>query len=145
MNKASDFIGKRLLAIDYGRKRIGIAVCDELHITVSSRDLQQHDNSPLISKINNLAQRERVAAIIVGVPFRHDEETTPLIEEIEQFIKDAAEITCLPIIPFDESFSSKRAMQAMISSGIKKKQRAQKGNTDSAAAVIILRDFLQSL
>lgn len=142
---AKDFTGKRLIAFDYGRKRVGTAVCDELHITVSAREVLRRDDVRFNDLVLQLAERERVAAIIVGVPYRSDGEITPLIIEIQKFIEDISLLLNLPIIPFDESFSSRRAMQAMIAAGIKKQNRAKKGATDSAAATIILRDFLQNI
>lgn len=141
----ADFIGRRLLAFDYGRKRVGTAVCDELHITVSAREVLLRDDAKFMDMVRHIAERERVAAIIVGIPYRSDEEITPLIVEIQKFIEKISVLINLPVIPFDEAFSSRRAMQAMIASGIKKRNRAKKGAADSAAATIILRDFLQSI
>ncbi|GAB1430033.1 Holliday junction resolvase RuvX [Ignavibacteria bacterium] len=142
---SADFAGKRLLALDYGRKRVGTAVCDELHITVSAREVLLRDNIRFMDMVRLLAERERVAAVIVGVPYRNDEEITPLIVEIQEFIEKISLLINLPVIPFDEAFSSRRAMQAMIAVGIKKQSRAKKGATDSAAATVILRDFLQNI
>ncbi len=136
--------GKRIGAVDYGLKRIGFAVCDELHITTSPRGVLQ--NTPDIWD-NLLAAfaHERLGAVIVGVPYRVDGATTPFIETIEKFIVELRVRSGLLIIAVDESFSSRHAMQSMVASGVKKKQRAQKGRTDEVAAALILRDFLEEL
>lgn len=140
---AADLRGKRIVGLDYGRRRVGTAVCDELHITVSAREVLHRDNPQFWEQVCLLAERERAAAIVVGVPYRHDGAGTELIAEIEQFITETAAITGRRVIAVDEAFSSRRAMQTMIAAGVKKQQRAKKGTTDSAAAVIILRDFLE--
>lgn len=143
--KASHFRGQRLLAVDYGRKRVGTAVCDELHITVSGREVLQRDHPDFWGQLLRLIEKERAAAIIVGVPYRHDGQTTSLIKEIERFIAKTADISDKPVIPVDESYSSRQAVQTMISAGVKKQKRAQKGAADAVAATLILRDYLNQI
>lgn len=143
--KAHDFRGLRLLAIDYGRRRVGTAVCDELHITVSAREVLQRDHPDFWELLLRLIEKERAAAIIVGVPFRHDGASTPLIGEIEKFIADTAAKSGKTVIPVDESYSSRRAVQTMIAAGVKKQKRAQKGIADAVAAALILREYLNQL
>lgn len=140
--KANDFHGQRLFAVDYGRRRVGTAVCDELHITVSAREVLQRDHPDFWEQLLRLIEKERAAAIIVGVPYRHDGQTTSLLREIERFMTEAARRSAKPVIPVDESYSSRQGVQAMIAAGVKKQKRAQKGAADAVAATLILREYL---
>jgi putative Holliday junction resolvase len=140
-----DLKGKRLVALDYGRKRVGLAVCDELHITVSPRKFYDITDDKFWNDLLVDLATERAGAIIVGVPFRLDNIETEIIKEIRQFIVDIKERTDLPVYEQDEAFSSVDAMKTMLSNGTKKSKRAKKGSADKIAAAIILRDFLQEL
>ena len=137
--------GKRIGAFDYGLKRIGFAVTDEFHITTSPRRIFDADSETLMDEISEEVIKERLGAIVIGIPYRHDGQTTDVIEEIKEFIAKVEEVTGLEVYPYDESFSSCRAMETMISIGKKKKQRRTKGSADKIAAAIILRDFLREL
>lgn len=145
MSKYPDFKGKRLGAIDFGRKRVGFAVCDEFHITVNPRKFYLFDSISFWDDLLNDLKKENLSAVIVGVPYRLDNQETDVIKSIKEFIDELKNKSGLEIIPFDESFSSKKAMKTMIEIGYKKKKRAQKGNTDQIAAAVILRDFLKEL
>jgi len=138
-----DMKGKRLVGIDYGLKRVGLAVCDELHITVTPRRtfqrLQKDFWEALIKAINN----ENPSAIIVGVPFGFEESKANIAKDVFKFIKELKKRTDLEIIPYDESFSSYEAMDTMLTIGKKKKKRAVKETKDMIAAAIILRSFLR--
>ena len=140
-----DLRGKRLASLDYGRKRVGFAVCDELHITVTPRKFYDITDENFWKHLLTDIIVERVSAIIVGVPYRHDNIQTEMILEIKQFIEEVKVKTELPVYEQDEAFSSKEAMGTMINIGRKKKKRAQKGSADMVAAAVILRDFLQEL
>lgn len=141
----SELLGKRLASLDYGRKRVGFAVCDELHITVSPRKFYDITDAKFWDNLLADLVAERVYAIIVGVPYRHDNVETEMIIEIKSFIEDVKTRTSLPVYEQDEAFSSKVAMTTMIGIGKKKKKRAQKGSADMVAAAVILRDFLHEL
>jgi putative Holliday junction resolvase len=86
---------------------------------------------------------ERVCAVVVGVPYRTDGLSTALIEHIHRFCEELRTRTQLPVFEIDESFSSNRAVQAMMSTGASRKKRARKGTTDAVAAALLLRDFLE--
>jgi putative holliday junction resolvase len=152
--------GKRLGALDYGLKRVGFAVCDELHILASPRgffantvaaDTSKEADAPaLLDAVVSAARSERLAAVIVGVPYRVDGVVTPLMRRIEgsmqtlrtRFAADGLDVV---VIATDESFSSKRATETMVASGTKKRKRAEKGRSDAVAAAVMLREFLQEL
>jgi putative Holliday junction resolvase len=138
-----DLTGKRIVGIDYGLKRVGLAVCDELHITVSPKMTflrQQKDFWEAIIKVINY---ERAGAIVVGVPYGFDESKANISKDVFKFIEDLKKRTDLKIIPYDESFSSYEAMDTMLSIGKKKKKRAAKETKDMIAAAVILRNFLR--
>jgi putative holliday junction resolvase len=136
--------GKRIGALDYGQKRIGFAIADELHVLASPRGFFQ--NSPsIVAELCATFERERLGGIIVGMPIQHDASQTPIMLEILRFIQHLQVSTTLPIYVVDEAYSSREAQQMMIASGKKKQHRQQKGSTDEVAAAIILREFLREL
>ncbi|MCH5231933.1 MAG: Holliday junction resolvase RuvX [Muribaculaceae bacterium] len=133
----------RLLAIDYGRKRCGIAVTDILHI--SANGLPTVRSCDLIQFLKDYASREPVEAFIVGDPkdmHGNPSESarflTPFLNRLKK------EIPEIPVIMFDERFTSSIAHQEMISAGFKKKDREHKGKADEIAAVLILTSYLES-
>jgi putative Holliday junction resolvase len=134
--------GKRLAAVDFGMKRLGLAVCDQFHVTISPRDVYDYSSKDFWDKFVADLNSENLAAVIVGVPKRLDGEKTKVIVEIEKFIELLRKKTQLQIIEHDESFTSQRAVETMVTIGKKKNKRSQKGETDKVAAAIILRDFL---
>ena len=145
-NTIKEFIkGKRLAAIDYGRKRVGFAVCDEFHVTVNPRHTFFLEDKNFWEDLSNELIKENVSAIVVGVPYREEPEKNELIKEIICFIDELKQKITIPVYEFDENFSSKEAMLTMINIGKKKKQRATKTNIDKIAAAIILRNFLKEI
>lgn len=139
-----DLIGKRLAALDFGVARIGIAVCDEMHIVVSTRAVIKNDD---LVWDNLLAQFEadNIDVVLVGVPLKHDDSTSPIIERIEQFISELRRKTNLPVFKVDESFSTVKARELMLSVGVRKKRRATKGTKDAMAAAVILQEVLEEI
>lgn len=136
---------KRIAAIDYGTRRIGVAVCDPLHITVTPKQTidSQHEN-----KVETLVQfinKEKIEALVIGIPFREDSKNDKFIVEIRDFANKIQELTNLNVYEYDEAFSSVSAMQTMLEVGHKKKKRSVKANKDMIAAAIILRSFLESI
>ncbi len=134
--------GKRIAGIDYGRKRVGMAVCDEMHIPVSPRKALIFDDDDFMRKLSDFIASENIGAIVVGVPYRSDNRNSEIIDECKELIENLRIKTGLPVFEQDEAFSSKEAMKTMINIGKKRKYRKEKGNIDSIAASIILRDFL---
>ena len=140
MSKA-EINDKRILAIDYGLKRIGLAVCDEFHITTRPITTLQNDEKKLL-KLAEIIKSERIGAVVLGVPVRADSKNDVFIAEIKNFGKKISEMFNLQCFYFDEFLSSRRAMASMIENGKGRRKRGKKGETDKVAAAIILRDFL---
>lgn len=131
----------RILAIDYGAKRTGLAVTDPLQIIASG--LTTVPTSELFSFLANYFEQEGVSKIIIGMPKRLNNEPSEIAEEIQQFIVAFQKIyPDIPVETLDERFTSKIAFQSMIDGGMKKKQRQNKGLVDEIAATILLQDYL---
>jgi putative Holliday junction resolvase len=131
----------RILAIDYGMKRTGLAVTDELQIIASG--LTTIPSETAITFLAAYFSKENVAKVLIGEPKQMNgepSESTPVIEKfVSEFIIAFPEMT---IIRVDERFTSKIAFQTMIDSGLSKKQRQNKGLVDEIAATILLQDYL---
>ncbi len=140
-----DLKNKRIVSIDYGLKRIGIAVCDQMHITTTPLKVIDKTKDDFLEEILEILKKENAGAVVVGVPYRHDDVETDFIKEIKKFIDNLKSQILMNVFEFDESFSTVRATETMISIGSRKKKRAQKGEKDKIAAAIILRDFLNEL
>lgn len=133
----------RIMAIDYGGKRTGLAVTDPLQIIASG--LTTVDTKDIYSFLKDYFSKEQVELVIVGEPKNWDESdthATPLVRKfIEKFKKD---FPAIPIKTVDERYTSKMAKQAMLDMGMKKKQRRDKKLVDEIAATIILQEFMNN-
>jgi putative Holliday junction resolvase len=133
----------RILAIDYGGKRTGLAVTDPLQIIATG--LETIHSKDLIPYLKKYFAAEQVELIIIGLPVNWDETDThgtPLVKAaINSLKKNFPE---MPIKTVDERYTSKMAKDAMLQMGMKKKDRQVKGNVDIIAATIILQEYLQS-
>jgi putative Holliday junction resolvase len=136
---------KRIAAVDYGKRRIGIAICDILHITVMPKLLIDTKREDKFKKIVQFIKDEGVNALVVGIPVRDDNKNKEFIDEIKNFIEELKEISGLNVYEQDESYSTVEAVNTMINIGYGKKKRREKGNKDKIAAAIILRNFLESI
>ena len=133
----------RLLSIDYGRKRCGIAVTDPLRIVANG--LTTVNTSSLIDYIKDYVAREQVDTIVVGYPTTMRGEESESMRYIRPGIERLKkEIPNIPVVLFDERFTSAIAHQSMIDSGMKKMARRDKAIVDEISATIILNDYLQS-
>ena len=131
----------RILAIDFGKKRTGIAVTDELQIIASG--LTTVETPELLAFLEKYFSQEKVETVVIGEPKRMNNEPSEVTPLIEKFIeKFAKKFPTMPVERMDERFTSKMAFQTMIDSGLKKKQRQNKALVDEIAATIILQDFL---
>jgi len=134
----------RIICIDYGGKRTGIAVTDPLKIIATA--LTTIESKELIPFLKNYFLQETVELILIGEPYSldgTDTHATPLVRAaIKQLQKAFPQI---PLKTVDETFSSKLASRAMVEMGMKKKDRQKKGNIDKIAAAIMLQDYLQSI
>lgn len=134
----------RILAIDYGAKRCGIAVTDESKIIASG--LTTVDTKELLGWLQDYVAAEEVELFVVGEPKRMHGEASESEKLIQPFLEKLSKI--LPNIPvkrIDERFTSKMAFDTMIASGISKKKRRDKKLVDQISATIILQDYLYNL
>ena len=131
----------RILAIDYGKKRTGIAVTDELQIIASG--LTTVATKELLSFLENYVKTEQVELFLVGLPKQMDNTASESEVLITPFLKKLEEkFPEIPMQRVDERFTSKMAFQTMIDSGLKKKQRQNKALVDEISATIILQSYL---
>ncbi len=131
----------RVLAIDYGEKRTGIAVTDSLKIIASA--LTTIDTATLWEFLQAYLAKEDVDTIVLGLPLRLNNELSaiePIIQKLQR--KIVHNFPQIKVERQDERFTSKLALSAMITGGMKKKDRKIKGNLDKISATIILQDYL---
>lgn len=134
----------RILCIDYGLKRTGIAVTDPLQIIATG--LTTVDSKDLISFLKNYFSQESVELIIIGEPKNLDDSDTHATPLVKQIIKKLEkEFPNIPIKKVDERYTSKMAKQAMIDMGMKKKDRRNKRTVDEIAATIMLQEYMGSI
>lgn len=134
----------RILAIDYGKKRTGLAVTDPLQIIATG--LTTIDTKDFIPFLKDYIAREPVEKIIIGMPLNMDDSpthATPLVENAIRLLKK--NFPDIPIETVDERFTSKMAKDAMLEMGLKKKQRRNKKLVDEIAATIMLQAYMESL
>jgi putative Holliday junction resolvase len=132
----------RILSIDYGGKRTGLAVTDPFKIIATA--LGTVDTPKLIPFLKDYFAKEAVEKVIVGMPLNWDDSATHATPLVERFLKDfTKQFPQIPIETVDERFTSKMASQAMIDMGMKKKQRQDKAMVDQIAATIMLQEYMQ--
>ena len=132
----------RILAVDYGKKRTGLAVSDELQIiagglaTVETKELEKY--------ILDYLSREKVELIVVGLPKQMNNQPSENMARIEPFVNRMRKLVGIPIEYYDERFTSVLAHQAMLQSGMGKMARRNKELVDEISAVIILQSYMES-
>lgn len=133
----------RILAIDYGMKRTGIAITDELQIIASG--LTTVNTKELIQFLKDYTSKEKVTLFLVGEPKQMDNTASESEILIQPFLKKLEkQFPTIPVIRVDERFTSKMAFQTMIDSGLKKQQRKNKALIDEISATLILQSYLYS-
>ena len=133
----------RILGIDYGRKRTGLAVTDPLQIVAGN--LATVPTHELLQFIKDYTAREQVERIIIGLPTQLNGQPSESMKYITPFVNRLRkELPEMPVVMYDERFTSTIAHQAMIDGGMKKSDRRDKSRVDAIAATIILNDYLQS-
>lgn len=133
----------RALAVDHGAARIGLAISDELRMF--ARPLIVVANSKdAASQIAQIARAESVGTIVVGMPYHLDGRETDSTRRVRAFIAELTPLVHCPIVEWDEAYTTRDAGRLMIASGIKKKQRSQRGQSDLWAAAIILQSWLEA-
>ena len=131
----------RILSIDYGLKRTGIAVTDDFQIIASG--LTTIPSTDIIAFLKTYFSKENVETVLIGEPKQMNGLPSESTEIIEKFIAQFhIEFPNMKMERVDERFTSKMAFQTMIDSGLKKKQRQNKGLIDEIAATILLQDYL---
>ncbi len=131
----------RILAIDYGSKRVGIAVTDTLQIIATG--LTTVHSKDLITYLETYLAKEQVECIVVGEPKTLQNEASDSARFIEPFVTHLTrKFPTIKIARYDERFTSTLAHQTMLMGGLKKKDRANKDTVDMISATIILQDYL---
>jgi putative Holliday junction resolvase len=133
----------RILSIDYGKKRTGIAVTDPLQIIAGG--LATVSTSELFDWLKAYLAREPVERVIIGEPRQPNGQPSENLQRVQQFVSRWRKaVPEVPIEYFDERFTSVLAHQAMLDGGLKKKARQDKALVDEISATIILEDYLRS-
>lgn len=133
----------RILAIDYGRKRTGIAVSDAMQIIASG--LTTVPTHELLDFITGYVQKEPVERILVGLPKQMNNEASESMKYIEPFVRSLKKkLPEIPVEFVDERFTSVLAHRTMLEAGLKKKDRQNKALVDEISATIILQTYLES-
>ena len=134
----------RIMAIDYGRVRTGLAVTDPLRIIASA--LTTVETPTLLQFLKDYCAREQVDIFVVGKAMHMDGSLSESMQYIEPFVAKLKEtFPDKEVVRIDERFTSKMAFQTMIDSGLKKKQRRDKGMIDQIAATIMLQDYMRTI
>jgi putative Holliday junction resolvase len=133
----------KILAIDFGLKRTGLALSDELQMFAFG--LKTIDSKTLMDELKLLVAKEKVVEIVIGEPKRLNASDSHITQNV-RLLKEAVEknFPGLVISLLDERFTSKMASAVIAQSGLKKKDREQKGLIDTVSATIILQDYLQT-
>lgn len=134
----------RILALDYGKVRTGVAVTDELQLIASGLTTVETNN--LLPFLSEYLEKENVEKIVVGLPKQMDNTPSESEELIKPFLnKLAARFTKIIVERQDERFTSKMAFQSMLDSGMKKKKRQNKALVDEISATLILQAYLNRI
>ena len=132
----------RILSIDYGKKRTGLAVTDPLQIIASG--LATVSTSELFDYLKQYVAKEQVERIVIGEPKQPNGQASENLQRVQQFVNRWRKaMPDIPIEYYDERFTSVLAHQAMIDGGLKKKARQDKALVDEISATIILQDYMR--
>lgn len=131
----------RLLAIDYGLRRTGLAVSDPLKIIATG--LAVVDSDKLFSFLQDYTRKEQVQQFVVGMPRRHGNKPSEMQESVRVLIeKLKATFSEISVAEIDESFSTIRAKEAMLTGGMKRSDREKKGSADLVTATMLLQEYM---
>ncbi len=133
----------RIIAIDYGRKRTGLAVTDKLQLIANG--LTTVPSGEAVSYLTDYVSNESIDSFVVGYPKQMNNEPSENLKYVEAFVKHLNKtLPEIPVVYYDERFTSSLAQKAMIDGGLKKKKRQDKALKDEISAVLILQDYLES-
>ena len=131
----------RIIGIDYGRKRIGVAVSDPLRIFASALETVQ--SAKIIEYLQKYAEQETIVRFVVGYPINMNGQPSEAAADVEVFLKQLAKhFPDIPVTLEDERFTSVLAHRAMIDGGMKASERRDKASVDKISAAIILQSYL---
>lgn len=135
---------ERIIGIDYGLKRVGVAISDPLGVFASAVDVVS--SAKIIDYLKNYAQNEKVQLFVVGYPKNLDNQPAECATYVEAFLKKLKKnFPDIPVKLEDERFTTVLAQRAMIEGGMKKSKRQQKGSADKISASLILQGYLDRL
>jgi putative Holliday junction resolvase len=135
---------KRILALDPGTKRIGVALSDEMGwIAQPLETFERRSIAVDLKHIQQLVHDHEVGRVIIGMPYRLDGSVGPAAEQVEEFRAVLEGVLTVPVIPWDERLTSKSAEAMLIEANVSRKKR--KGAVDRVAAAILLQSYLESL
>ncbi len=134
----------RILGIDYGERRIGLAVSDPTGTIASPLPtlVRRRGKRPPVARVAELAREYEITHIVLGLPLNAEGDEDEWTAEVRQFGGKLAERTGLPVDYVDERFTSAQAERVIRSLGLKKSEREEKGRVDAVAAVLILQSYL---
>ncbi|HYM38425.1 MAG TPA: Holliday junction resolvase RuvX [Nitrospiraceae bacterium] len=136
--------GRRILALDPGTKRIGVALSDELGWT--AQPLETFERKSLhvdVAHINELVRRHEVREIVIGMPIQLDGRAGLAAQSVQQFLEALQAAVDVPVVPWDERLTTKAAEQMLIEADVSRKKR--KGAVDRVAAALLLKSYLEHL
>lgn len=134
----------RVMSVDYGTRSIGLAICDELQLTVRPLTTLRHPElNQAAERISRLVEEYEVETLVVGLPLNMDGSRGQAVENVEKFIAELLSHISIPIVTIDERLTSFEADQILREMGVSLKER--KAKSDEYAAVLILQDYLDGL
>ncbi len=132
---------RRILGIDYGEKRVGLSLSDPLGILAKGIGTLVNDHS-LIAKIKSIVDQHDVGQVVIGMPYNLKGHRGVKAVEVEKFIKVLRRELSVPVVSWDERFTSRMAHEAMIQFGMKRKARQDKSRVDEMASALLLQNYL---
>jgi putative Holliday junction resolvase len=134
----------RIVAVDYGTKRVGVALADPLRLFAQPYGVFSQDEA--VARLQQLQAGEGLAAVVVGWPLTEAGEEGPATQRVEQYINRLRKaLPGVALVKWDERYTSELAKERLKEAGPRSKQRAAKGRVDAAAAGIILQEYLEQL
>lgn len=133
----------RVMAFDYGQKRVGVAATDPLQIIANAVDTIE--TKEIFTFIKNYLAKEQVETFVVGYPYNDGFKDNAVLPHVKKFIAQLEKTyPGIPVVKVDESFTSRMAMETMVLSGVSKKERRKKENLDKISATIILQNYMET-
>ena len=131
----------RILAVDYGSKRVGVAVSDPTRLIAQGVTTLRNDEN-LLEGMRHLIREHDAVRVVVGMPYAPDGGKGAKALEIERFIKELEKVAGVPVDTWDESYSSADARQVFVESGMRRRKRREKKRVDQMAARLMLQEYL---